>query len=266
MKHLQIERFVAVDNLGEGSDHAHVPVAEEVRAGRAPSADHRHLRSWEGAPRGVARPRHGVASRRRGIIARGILAAAALGLMASKTPRAYSGDARVGTPRTACSLSSSSVRASGTSLHRHDGDTPCTNRSGRPQLSKSSRIGCSASSPRVWSMTLSLARGGSGVSGVASIVSLGLFTSPGLVSSVVGMRARAGYPRRATTRVMMVCTRKSWFRLGDKIQCKCTTGDERESAREHEYVDTTLIKVKPRRAREHPPRADQMTSHPPTAA
>ena len=185
--------------------------------------------------------------------------------MASKTPRAYSGDARVGTPRTACSLSSSSVRASGTSLHRHDGDTPCTNRSGRPQLSKSSRIGCSASSPRVWSMTLSLARGGSSVSSVASIVSLGLFTVEGLVSSVVGMRARAGYPRRATTRVM-VCTRKSWFRLGDKIQCKCTTGDERESTREHEYVDTTLIKVKPRRAREHPPRADQMTSHPPTAA
>ena len=87
MKHLQIERFVAVDNLGEGSDHAHVPVAEEVRAGRAPSADHRHLRSWEGAPRGVARPRHGVASRRRGIIARGILAAAALGHGIEDTPR-----------------------------------------------------------------------------------------------------------------------------------------------------------------------------------
>ena len=162
--------------------------------------------------------------------------------MASKTPRAYSGDARVGTPRTACSLSSSSVRASGTSLHRHDGDTPCTNRSGRPQLSKSSRIGCSASSPRVWSMTLSLARGGSGVSGVASIVSLGLFTSFWLVSSVVGMRARAGYPR-ATTRVMMVCTRKSWFRLGDKINVPPAM---RERAHESTSTSTRhLLKLNP---------------------
>ena len=63
VKHLQIQWLVAVDNLGEGPDHAHVPVAEEVRARSAPPADHRHLGPWEGAPRGVARPRYGVGGR-----------------------------------------------------------------------------------------------------------------------------------------------------------------------------------------------------------
>ena len=77
-------------------------------------------------------------------------------------------------------------------MHRHEGDTPRTNRSGRPHRSKSSRIGCSASSPNVWSMILSLERGGSAGRVSMSLDLLALFS--------VGMRARAGYPR-ATARV-----------------------------------------------------------------
>jgi len=57
MEHLEVEGLVAIHDVGEAGDHAHVTLGEEMRARGAPPADHRDFWARKRAPLGVARPR-----------------------------------------------------------------------------------------------------------------------------------------------------------------------------------------------------------------